>query len=98
MQGSKGEHGYSSATWFKHLVAEYTRLDFQQIKRLGYIEYLTYQRDAFIDWLNRSEAGQEYLANAWRFEQTSPDRERLRAKFGKKEATADGEQHQGLDR
>lgn len=33
--------------------------------------------------LSRTEAGQEYLDNAWRMEQTEPDRKKLRKKFGK---------------
>lgn len=90
MQGSKGGHEYSSPTWYKHLVAEYTGLDFLQIKQLNYIEYLTYRRDAFIAVLNKSETGQEYLRNAWRMEQTEPDRAALRRKFGRKEALTGG--------
>lgn len=90
MQDSKGGHKYSSPTWYKHIVAEYTGLNFFQIKTLNYIEYLTYRRDAFINWLNQSEAGQEYLRNAWRMEQTEPDRAALRHKFGGKEAPSNG--------
>ena len=90
MQDSKGGHKYSSPTWFKHLVAEYTGLSFHEIKKLGYIEYLTYRRDAFIHMLNQTEAGQEYLRNAWRIEQTEPDRAALRRKFGRREASANG--------
>ena len=91
MADSKGGHQYHSPTWYKHLVREYTGLDFLQIKRLNYIEYLTYRRDAFIRWLNKTEAGQEYLRNAWRMEQTEPDRERLRHKFGRKETESHGQ-------
>lgn len=50
---------------------------------LNYIEYLTYRRDAFIHHFNQSEAGQQYLDDAWRMEQTEPDREALRKQFGK---------------
>jgi hypothetical protein len=64
-------------------VAEYTGLNFQQIGQLNYIEYLAYRRDAFIFTLNRTEKGQEYLDNAWRMEQTKPDRAALRRKLGK---------------
>lgn len=67
----------------------YTGLNFQQIQKLNYIEYLQYRRDAFINWLNQSEKGQEYLDNAWRMEQTKPDRIKLRQKFGK-EAPSSG--------
>lgn len=88
MPDSEGGHQYSSPTWYKHLVAEYTGLTFLQIQKLGYIEYLTYRRDAFITKLNQSEKGQEYLNNAWRMEQTKPDRSALRKKLRKE--VADG--------
>lgn len=71
-------------------MAEYTGLTFQQINQLNYTEYLTYRRDAFITRLNQTEAGQEYLRNAWRMEQTEPDRGALRRKFGRKEAPSSG--------
>ena len=90
MQESKGGHQYSTATWYLNLVAVYTGLNFHQIQRLNYIEYLTYRRDAFITKLNGSEEGREYLRNAWRMEQTEPDRAALRRKFGGKEAPVNG--------
>lgn len=90
MPDSGGGHKYNSPTWYKHLVSEYTGLNFLQVKQLNYIEYLAYRRDAFISWLNKSEAGQEYLQNAWRMEQTEPDRASLRRKFGRKESTDGG--------
>lgn len=92
MADSTGGHKYSAPTWYKHLVGVYTGLNIHQIKQLNYIEYLAYRRDAFINWLNQSEKGQEYLRNAWRMEQTEPDRIALRRKFGNKEAPADGRQ------
>lgn len=90
MAESKGDHQYSSSTWFLNLVAEYTGLNFHQIHQLNYIEFLTYRRDAFIKKLNSTEEGREYLRNAWRMEQTEPDRAALRRKFGGKEAPANG--------
>lgn len=68
----------------------YTGLNIKQVGQLNYIEYLQYRRDAFINWLNQSEKGQDYLRNAWRREQTKPDRAALRRKFGRKEAPANG--------
>jgi hypothetical protein len=50
---------------------------------LDYIDYLIYRRDAFIYRMSQTEKGEEYLNNAWRLEQTKPDRESLRKKFGK---------------
>lgn len=69
----------------------YTGLNVKQVGQLNYIEYLQYRRDAFINWLNQSEKGQEYLRNAWRMEQTKPDRAALRRKFGRKEVPSGGE-------
>ena len=58
-------------------------MNFHEINQLNYIDYLGLRRDAFIHKLNSTEAGQEYLDNAWRLEQTEPDRKALRKKFGK---------------
>ena len=69
-------------TW-EHLVAQYTGLNILQVEELDYLDYLMYRRDAFIHRLNQTEKGEEYLNNAWRLEQTKPDRESLRKKFGK---------------
>lgn len=90
MRDSEGGHKYSLVTWFHRLVAEYTGLTIREVRQLKYIEYLTYRRDAFIHRLNQTEAGQEYLKNAWRMEQTEPDRDKLRRKFGRREAHTNG--------
>lgn len=84
-----GGHQYKITTWYKHLVAKYTGFNFHEVGRLNYIEYLTYRRDAFIQWLSQSKAGQKYLDDAWRMEQTEPDRATLRKHFGK-EAPSNG--------
>ena len=85
-----GGHQYKALTWYKHLVSVYTGLNFHQIGQLNYIEFLQYRRDAFINWLSKSEKGQEYLDNAWRMEQTKPERAKLRAKYGRKEEHQSG--------
>jgi hypothetical protein len=71
-----------TTTW-EHLVAQYTGLNILQVEELDYLDYLMYRRDAFIHKLSQSEKGEEYLNNAWRLEQTKPDRDSLRRKFGK---------------
>ena len=83
MADKAGGHKYRTATWFKHLVSVYTGLDFIQVGQLNYVQYLAYRRDAFINHLSQTEKGQEYLDNAWRMEQTKPDRAALRRKLGK---------------
>lgn len=71
-------------------MAEYTGLNFFEVGQLPYLQYLVWRRDAYIHWLSQSEAGQEYLDDAWRLEQTKPDRKQLREIFGRKEGD-DGE-------
>lgn len=56
-----------------------------QVEELDYIDYLIYRRDAFIWRMSQTEKGTEYLNNAYRLEQTEPDRKALRDKFGRKE-------------
>lgn len=87
--GGQGGHHYSTSTYWVHRVSEYTGLNFHEVWAMNYVVYLTLRRDAFISWLSKSEAGTEYLDNAWRMEQTKPDRPSLRKKFGK-EARNDG--------
>lgn len=66
-------------------MADYTGLNFFEVGQLNYLQYLLWRRDAFIHLLSRTPAGQEYLDNAWRMEQTEPDRNALRSKYGRKE-------------
>ncbi|MDE5755347.1 MAG: hypothetical protein K2H89_12550 [Oscillospiraceae bacterium] len=73
------------STFWKQLVAEYTGLNFLQIGDLNFLQYLAWRRDAFIRRLEQSEQGREYLDNAWRMEQTKPDRKALREKLKKGE-------------
>lgn len=84
-----GGHKYTTTSWWKRLVSEYTGLNFLEIEKLNYLTYLTWRRDAFIHKMNQTEKGQEYLDNAWRMEQTVPDRAELRKKLRKEET--DGE-------
>jgi hypothetical protein len=64
-------------------VADYTGLNFFEVGQLNYLQYLVWRRDAWIHMLSRTEAGQAYLDEAWRLDQTEPDRQALRKKFGK---------------
>ena len=66
-------------------MSEYTGLNFHQVRQLEYVKYLTWLRDAYIYSLNQTEAGREYLDNAYRMEQTAPDRSALRKKLKREE-------------
>lgn len=83
MAQDSGGHQYSTASWWRHLVSEYTGLSFLEVADLNYLQYLVWRRDAFIYALNQTEEGREYLDNAYRMEQTQPDRKRLREKLRK---------------
>ena len=67
-------------------MADYSGLNFREVEALDYLTYLTWRRDAFIHKWSQSEKGREYLDNAWRLEQTKPDREALRKKLRKEDA------------
>lgn len=81
-QDSAG-HEYKTASWWRKLVSDYTGLSFLEVAELDYLQYLIWRRDAYIHVLSQTEEGQEYLKNAYRMEQTKPDRKRLREKLGK---------------
>lgn len=87
--GRKGAHNYNITSWGLNLVASYTGLSFHEVRELDYVQYLIWRRDAFINRLEGTEEGRKYLDNAWRLEQTEPDREALRKKL-RKEDTASG--------
>lgn len=72
------------------MVAQYTLLNFNQLGELNYVTFLQYRRDAFIQHYRNTPEGQKYLDNAWRMEQTEPDRPKLRKKFGRKGAPLNG--------
>ena len=61
-----------------------------EVQDLNFIQYLIWRRDAFIHRLSQTEEGQKYLDNAWRMEQTEPDRAGLRSKYGRKEGADNG--------
>ena len=72
-------------------MADYAGISLLEVRALDYVQYLIWRRDAYIHKLSQTEAGQEYLDNAWRMEQTKPDRVGLRKKLGRKEAAPHGE-------
>lgn len=67
-------------------MADYAGLSLPAVEALDYLTYLTWRRDAFIYKWSQTENGREYLDNAWRLEQTKPDREALRKKLRKEDS------------
>ena len=83
MQDNTEQHSYQYPveTFWKQLVSESTGLNFLQIGELNFLQYLAWRKDAYIRKLEQTEAGREYLDNAWRMGQTEPDRQALRQKL-----------------
>lgn len=84
--GKTGEvgHGFVIHTIDEKNVAKYCGISVLEVDNLNYIDYLVYRRDARIYNLSQTEDGQKYLKNAWRINQTAPDRQSLRSKIGRK--------------
>lgn len=59
-------------------MCDYARISLPEVDELGIVDYLLLRRDAYIQFLSRTETGQEYLDKAWRLSQTEPDRTGLR--------------------
>lgn len=78
--------GYIVESIGEKRVAEYLRISMLEVDELDLVSYLFYLREAVIYNNSQTEEGREYLRNANRLEQTSPDRKKLREKF-KNQAT-----------
>ena len=72
------------------MVSQYSGLNLIEVNQLDIFEYWVLRRDAWIDHLSQTEKGQEYLDNAWICEQTTPDRDRLRERVGRKDVVNNG--------
>jgi hypothetical protein len=77
-------------TYWEHMVSQYSGLNLIEVSQLDIFEYWVLQRDAWIHHLSQTEEGREYLDNAWICEQTTPDRDRLREQFGRKDVVNNG--------
>lgn len=64
------------------MVADYSRLNFDECLELDCYTYKSLVRDAFIYKMKQSEQGKEYLEDCYLLQQTQPNRKKLREKFG----------------
>ena len=74
---------YDITTLAEKWVSDYSGLDLCKVMNLDIVTFGVLLRDAFIFCKMQSEDGREYLANANRLEQSSPDRGGIRAKIKK---------------
>ena len=66
----------------EHHVALWANIPITQVGDLDFLDYMQLRRDAFIFEMQKTEEGEEYLADAWRLEQTGDDRAKARELFG----------------
>ena len=64
------------------MVSDYTGLNFNEVIDLDCITFRILFKDAFINELSKTEEGREQLESAYILTLTSPDRDKLRDKFG----------------
>lgn len=63
---------------------DYCHIDIYEVQEMEIDIYLFFLREAMIFENQQTEEGRKYLKDCWRIEQTKPDKENLRKKFGKK--------------
>jgi hypothetical protein len=74
---------FTEKTFEEKIISEYTGINILAVENLDLFEYCLYLRDGYIYKLNQTEKGREYLDKCYSIEQTAPDRNALRNKFGK---------------
>lgn len=65
------------------LVMDFARLSLWEVQELEIDVYLYLVREAYIYDMSRTKEGREYLANCKRLTVTKPEREKLRARYGR---------------
>ena len=78
----KEENPYIIETVELKIVSRYLNIPLLDVEELDVIEYRFFLREAFIYNCSQTEEGIEYLRNAKRLEETEPERDKLRAKYG----------------
>lgn len=74
---------YEVNTLEEKIICEYTGYDFDRLEDLEIFEYWLYLRDAVVYNRMQTPEGNEYLNKCWILQQTEPQRDELRKKFGK---------------
>lgn len=80
----KEENPYIIETVELKIVSKYLNIPLLEVEELNVLEYRFFLREAFIYNCSQTEEGIEYLRNAKRLEETEPERDKLRAKYGGK--------------
>lgn len=89
-QDKKGEIPYTILTRPEKLVMDYCHINIYEVQEMEIDIYLFFLREAMIFGNSQTEEGRKYLKDCFRMEQTKPDREGLRERFGKKGGKSSG--------
>lgn len=89
-QDKKGEIPYTILTRPEKLVMDYCHINIYEVQEMEIDIYLFFLREAMIFENSQTEEGRKYLKDCFRMEQTKPDREGLRERFGKKGGKSSG--------
>ncbi len=76
--------GYKLISHREKVISKYCGISIFDVEKLDLVEYLFFYREAVIYNCMQTEDGIEYLQNAYRLEQTEPDRKQLREQFQNK--------------
>lgn len=63
-------------------VSDYTSLNFDECLQLDIYTYRLLLKDAFIHDMKQTQEGREYLEDCWLLQQTTPNRGKLKERFG----------------
>ena len=74
---------YTLETRPEKLVMDYCHINIYEVQEMEIDIYLFFLREAMIFENSQTDEGREYLQNCWRIEQTKPERQKLREKYGK---------------
>lgn len=75
---------FKNNTSDEKIVADYSNTAITNVNDYDVFTFWGLLHDAVIWNCNKTEKGREYLENAWYYSQDKPDRQGLRAMFGKK--------------
>lgn len=73
--------GYKLVSHREKMISKYCGISIFQVEELDLVEFLFYYKEAVIYNCMQTEDGIEYLQNAYRLQQTEPDRKKLREKY-----------------
>ena len=74
---------YTLETRSEKLVMDYCHINIYEVQEMEIDVYLFFLRVAMFFENAQTDEGREYLRNCWRIEQTKPERQKLREKYGK---------------